>query len=207
MLSRKSAAVLTVAIGLGTSVYAQSTELAKNASFLFNGIQKNIQQATTPDASRIAAFLNPTQDCAPLCLTPVRYSGAIPTVGEQDVINFLGSAVASGDGLLIDARTPDDRARGFIAGSVNVPHALVGPDNPYMPDIMQAFGARSFDGMLNFTDALPLVVFDDGPSTLDAPQMITALLAAGYPSEKISYYRGGMLVWTALGLNTEDAKS
>jgi hypothetical protein len=72
---------------------------------------------------------------------------------------------------------------------------------------MQAMGARSFEGSLNFADALPLMVFDDGPSTTDAPNLINSLLALGYPAEKISYYRGGMLVWTALGLNTKDAKS
>lgn len=207
MLSRKSAAVLTVAVGLGTSVGAQSDDLAQKASFVFNGTQKNIQQANTPNASEVAAYLKPQEDCAPLCLTPVAYSDVVPTLGEVEVIDFLTSAVSSGKGLLIDSRMPEDRAHGFIAGSVSVPHVLVSPDNPYLPDIMQALGARSFEGMLNFSDALPLVIFDDGPSTMDAPQLISALLDAGYPSDKISYYRGGMLVWTALGLNTEDTNS
>ena len=207
MLSHKSAAALAVAIGLSTSVYAQSSEVVRNASFVFNGIEKTIRQAATLDAGQVASFLKPADDCAPLCLTPVSYSDAIPTVGEADVITFLGQQVASGQGLLIDSRMPDARGLGFISGSVNVPHALVSAENPYLADIMQALGARSFDGMLNFTDALPLVIFDDGPSTTDAPQLITALLGAGYPSDKISYYRGGMLVWTALGLNTEDASS
>lgn len=207
MLSRKCAAVLAVAIGLGPAVYAQSTDLASNASFLLNGIQKNIQQASLPNVSQVSAFLKPAADCAPLCLTPISYSDDIQTIGEADVINFLANAVSGGQGLLIDSRLPDARANGFISGSVNVPHSLMNPTNPYLSDIMQALGARSFEDTLNFTDALPLVIFDDGPSTTDAPLLITALLNAGYPSGKISYYRGGMLVWTALGLNTEDAKS
>ena len=60
---------------------------------------------------------------------------------------------------------------------------------------------------MNFSDAMPLMIFDDGPTTSDATALITQLIAAGYPADKMSYYRGGMLVWTALGLNTEDAKS
>lgn len=88
-----------------------------------------------------------------------------------------------------------------------MPTSLVQPENPYLSDIMLALGARSFEGTLNFSDAMPLIIFDDGPTTLDAPALITQLLGQGYPADKISYYRGGMLVWTALGLNTEDAKS
>lgn len=207
MLSRKHAAVLAVTIGLGSGVSAQSNDLASNASFVFNGLQKNIRQASTLDAARIAAFLKPDDTCAPLCLTPARYSGDIATIGEAEVITFLAQAVARGTGLLIDSRLPESRANGFISGSVNVPYSLVSEENPYMPDIMQALGARSVEGALTFTDAMPLVIFDDGPSTTDAPNLISALLFAGYPSDKISYYRGGMLVWTALGLNTEDTKS
>ena len=108
---------------------------------------------------------------------------------------------------MIDSRNAADRTSGFITASVNVPGKLLLPENPFLNDIMQAMGARSFEGSLNFADTLPLMIFDDGPSTTDTPNLINSLLALGYPAEKISYYRGGMLVWTALGLNTKDAKS
>ncbi|MDG1867021.1 MAG: rhodanese-like domain-containing protein [Yoonia sp.] len=131
----------------------------------------------------------------------------VQTVGEREVISFVADQVANGSGLLIDSRNAADRTSGFITASVNVPGKLLLPENPFLNDIMQAMGARSFKGSLNFADALPLMVFDYGPSTTNAPNLINSLLALGYPAEKISYYRGGMLVWTALGLNTEDAKS
>ena len=129
------------------------------------------------------------------------------TIGEREVIAFVSNFVSSGEGLLIDSREPENRNAGFIPASVNVPVSLVQPGNPFMADIMQAMGARSFEGTLNFSDAMPLVIFDDGPTTSDAAALIAQLVAAGYPTEKLSYYRGGMLVWTALGLNTEDATS
>ena len=46
---------------------------------------------------------------------------------------------------------------------------------------------------------------DSGPATQDAAALIVDLLAAGYPPEKIGYYRGGMQVWTTLGLSTTAA--
>jgi hypothetical protein len=46
---------------------------------------------------------------------------------------------------------------------------------------------------------------DSGPATQHAAALIVDLLAAGYPPEKIGYYRGGMQVWTTLGLSTTAA--
>jgi len=97
---------------------------------------------------------------------------------------------------------PDDRAVGFIPASVNIPSATVSPLNPYRDEILMALGAEQFQGIFNFDDALTLVVFDGGPATQDAPALITDLLDAGYPTDKIAYYRGGMQVWTTLGLST-----
>jgi hypothetical protein len=46
---------------------------------------------------------------------------------------------------------------------------------------------------------------DSGDATQDAAALIVDLLVAGYPLEKIGYYRGGMQVWTTLGLSTTAA--
>ena len=207
MLSHKVAEALAVGAGLTTSLLAQSSPEIMNAAFMINGVEKNIDQAVTLDAAQVGAFHKPSPNCGPLCIAPLSAASNVPTVGEREVINFVASVVSVGEGLLVDSRTPQDRAAGFIPASVNVPHNLVQPENPYMDDILQALGARAFEGTLNFSDAMPLVIFDDGPTTNDAPTLIAGLIEAGYPSDKLSYYRGGMLVWTALGLNTEDAKS
>jgi len=186
---------------------AQSSPEVINAAFTLGGVEKTFQQSMTLDAAQIAAFHRPGPTCGPLCITPQTAATGVQTVGEREVINFVTNTVSAGEGLLIDSREPDQRAAGFITASVNVPASLVKPDNPFMADIMTAMGARSFEGTLNFSDAMPLIIFDDGPTTADAAALIAQLIAAGYPADKLSYYRGGMLVWTALGLNTEDARS
>ena len=190
MFSHTAAAALAVGLGLTTALLAQSSPEILDVAFTLNGVEKSIRQTETLDTAQVSAFHKPGPNC-----------------GEREVIRFIADKVALGEGLLIDSRQPEDRAARFITASVNVPYSLLQPDNPYVADIMQALGARAFEGTLNFSDAMPLVVFDDGPTTNDASTFIAALIAAGYPAEKLSYYRGGMLVWTALGLNTQDSKS
>ena len=85
----------------------------------------------------------------------------------------------------------------------DIPATTVAPSNPYRDEILMALGAKEFQGLFNFTDAMSLVIFDAGPVTQDATLLITNLLAAGYPAEKIGYYRGGMLVWSTSGLSTD----
>lgn len=207
MLSRNLAAAMAVGAGLSASLIAQSAPDVMEAAFFFNGTERSFEQRPDVDAAQVASHHRPSANCGALCIAPLMADADVQTVGEREVISFVADQVANGSGLLIDSRNAADRTSGFITASVNVPGKLLLPENPFLNDIMQAMGARSFEGSLNFADALPLMVFDDGLSTTDAPNLINSLLALGYPAEKISYYRGGMLVWTALGLNTEDAKS
>jgi hypothetical protein len=93
----------------------------------------------------------------------------------------------------------------LIPAAVNIPAATVAPANPFRDEILMALGAEQFNGIFDFTDAIALVVFDGGPATTDAQTLITDLIAAGYPADKISYYRGGMQVWAMLGLTTQPA--
>ncbi len=130
------------------------------------------------------------------------------------MIAFVTDRVTQGTGILLDGRSPQERTLGHIATSVNVPLALVSPDNPYFNRILEALGAQAtgnnvrsaghdFAGY-DFANAMPLVVFDAGPTTNDAAALIDALVVAGYPTDKIKYYRGGMQVWVALGLSFEE---
>jgi hypothetical protein len=46
----------------------------------------------------------------------------------------------------------------------------------------------------------PTVVFCNGPQCTATAQAIDALLAAGWPPERLLYYRGGIHDWVTLGL-------
>ncbi len=131
--------------------------------------------------------------------------GGVETVGEVEVISFLENNVAGGTGLLIDSRVPDGFAKGTIPGAVNVPFATLDPTNPpYRDEILKALGATQSGGTWDFSGAMALTLFCNGPWCDQSPRAIRSLLAAGYPAEKISYYRGGgMQLWLLLGLTTK----
>ncbi len=201
---KRSAWVCTL-LAFSTVAQAQGLPVTENAVFVFNGEEITISRVSTLEQSTISALSQTTATCNSPCLTPMSAASGVPTIGELDVLDFLSNAVASGDGLLVDARRSDDRAQGFIPASVNIPTATIAPSNPYRDEILIALGAVAFEGVLSFTDAMSLVIFDAGPATLDAPSLIADLLSAGYPPEKIAYYRGGMQVWSTLGLSTVSA--
>jgi rhodanese-related sulfurtransferase len=116
----------------------------------------------------------------------------------------MQTAVKEGSGLLIDSRMPQWYRNGTIPGAVNVPFTLVknSATNPYLPKILQLLGAEKVNGTWNFDNAMVLTLFCNGPWCDQSPREIKDLLAAGYPANKLKYYRGGMQVWQLLGLTT-----
>lgn len=196
--------LLVTGLGMTTALVAQDAGQLTEVSFLLNGQERTIVQGDSVDATAVASLFDRAPDCVGICLAPLVAAEGVTTVGELEVIDFVSSVVANGDGLLIDSRDPDARQIGAIVSSVNLPGSLLGEDNPFRNDILVALGAREFEGIYNFADAMPLMVFDAGPTTMDAADLITTLVSLGYPEEKIQYYRGGMQVWAALGLNMEE---
>jgi hypothetical protein len=198
-------AILAVACGLSVFAgLAQAQALEAKASFVFNGRQVTIDKNNGEAARFAATFATPGNTCGVTCIAPMQAAQGVPTVGETEVLGFLEEQVAGGTGLLVDARMPQDRARGFIPGSVNLPYATMTGASGYRDEILEALGAQSLDGFYAFTDAQHLMVFDTGPSTDDAGTLIAQLIASGYPREKIRYYRGGMQVWSVLGFSIEE---
>ena len=54
----------------------------------------------------------------------------------------------------------------------------------------------------DFSHAKDLLLWCDGPWCDQSPRAIHGLISAGYPAEKLYYYRGGMQMWQSLGLTT-----
>ncbi|MBU2992517.1 rhodanese-like domain-containing protein [Octadecabacter sp. 1_MG-2023] len=191
-------------IGLATVSAAETFPVTADAVFTFQGNEIVISRTSVVDPTTITALTQISATCATPCLSPMTVAENVATLGELDVIQFLSSQVETGDGLLVDARNPDQRTVGIIPASVNIPATTVSPENPYRNEIIMALGAEQFEGIFDFSDVMTLVVFDAGPATNDAQTLISDLLGAGYPPDKIAYYRGGMQVWTTLGLTTAE---
>ncbi len=203
MMLRRYLPVAAVAL-LATTAFAQDTS-AQNVAFDANAAA--ITQAPSADLARLGPLTARPVGCGTVCLSPTLAGAGVATVGEPEVIRFLSQTVANGGGLLIDARNRDARDGGAIAGSTNIPVAVLQPDNPYRVDILMALGAQRVADRLTFDTAAPVMIYDSGPADDQATALVAALLDAGYPADRITYYRGGMLVWVALGLSVAETAS
>lgn len=198
------AAALTGAI-LSSAAMAEvkiTPDMAE-ASFSLNGQALTIARNQDPEARLDDTYAKTSRDCPPFCIHPMSAADGVETIGELEVIDFLKTRVAAGEGLLIDTRVPDWFNRGTIPGAVNVPFTTLESSNPYRDDILKALGAVERGGSLDFTDALDLAMFCNGAWCDQTPRAIHDLIAAGYPADRIHYYRGGMQMWLVLGLTVQ----
>lgn len=188
--------------GMASGATAQSLQQVAFASD-----NPAISQSATPDLDRLSVLGGAPQSCSSLCLAPHQAAPGVATVSEREVITFLTETVPAGAGLLIDARAAAARDTGTLPGATHIPVSVLDPSNPYRADILRALGAQPGGDALDFSAAIPLVIFDSGPTNGAAVDMIATLVAAGYPADRLRWYRGGVLVWVALGLEVEETSS
>jgi rhodanese-related sulfurtransferase len=177
------------------------TEKMAEARIALHGREIVIARNQDETATISPDFAKTSRACPPFCLQPMAPVSGVDTYGELELIGFLQDKVAAGNGVLIDARLPEWFAKGSIPAAVNVPFATLASDNPYRNDILIALGAKPLGGdSFDFSAALDMVVFCNGIWSDQAMRALRALRGAGYPTEKLHYYRGGMQDWQSLGL-------
>ncbi|MCB1801610.1 MAG: rhodanese-like domain-containing protein [Gammaproteobacteria bacterium] len=192
---------------------------------IHEGRSVKVQRVQDPDYELKGYFARTVRKCPPFCIQPATPAAGVATVGEIEVFDFMESNLRDGTGLLIDARTVSWFRKGTIPGSVNYPFTIFSKplDDPELIETLKQFGAREREEVgavekiledwgwvdnrhmtdrWDFTDAKELVMWCNGPSCGQSPRAIRGLLDAGYPSEKIKYYRGGMQMWQLWGLTT-----
>lgn len=195
-----AASLLTAA----SALHAQDvriTTFKAESTFSLNGQTFTVTRNQDTSAVLTGDLARTSRVCPPDCLQPISLSDGVATLGELEVLAFLEQSVTDGTGLLLDARNPAAFASGSIPGAVNVPSTTLTEENRYRDDILRALGAtNSADGTLDFTNAMTLALFSGGVWSADAPTAIRDLLTAGYPPEKLLYYRGGIQAWAQVGL-------
>ncbi len=171
------------------------------------------------------SFAKTSRPCPPFCINPIALHEGVKTVGELEVIKFMEGPYYRGRGAIIDARTPSWYKRGTIPGSINIPFTEFErpADDFELIEILESLGAKQRDevnpvvrvmeslGFMDgdmktdkwdFSQAKDLLLWCNGPWCGQSPRAIKALLALGYPADKLYYYRGGMQMWQSLGLTT-----
>jgi rhodanese-related sulfurtransferase len=228
----KSLVSVILAASVAISFNAQAKEVAVKITKdkTYSTVQENgnlIKISRIQDTSHVidGSFAKTSRPCPPFCINPLTIDPDVKTVAELEVIKFMETSLYRGDGVLIDARTPSWYKKGTIPGSVNIPFTKFekDADDIELAEIFESLGAVErddvnpvlrivenfglFDGDLktekwDFSDAKELLLWCNGPWCGQSPRAIRGLLQAGYPAEKLYYYRGGMQMWQSLGLTT-----
>lgn len=202
LLGAFSALVIT-----NTTVLAQDVRITPETSSFsveVGGKLLTIERIQDTNHKLTNEFTKTSRPCPPFCIHSMEAAPGVETVGELEVIDFIEDTVATGQGLLIDSRLPEWFAKGTIPGAVNVPFSTLDASNPYRDQILTALGGAKNGNAWDFSGARQLTLFCNGPWCDQSPRSIKSLVDAGYPAEKIKYYRGGMQLWLLLGLTVQN---
>lgn len=224
---------LSMAVVVSSAVQAEPLDIKITKSIEYidvrhEGQTVRIQRIQDPEHMLTGGFAKTSRKCPPFCVNAISLDPEIKTVGELEILKFLQDEVAIGNGVLIDARTPEWHAKGTIPGSVNIPFTVFNkPDNdPELVAVLeQQLGVRPnlggkkekgfFEGIMDmiqgkkeekpskwdFSQAKELLLWCNGIWCGQSPRAIHGLVKLGYPKEKLRWYRGGMQVWRILGLS------
>lgn len=167
-----------------------------------------IERNQDNDAEIDPAYAFTSRPCPPYCIQPMQLAPGVETIGELELLEYL-KRVARKDGsvLVIDSRDEEWLIRsGVIPGAVHVPWARLHPgrsDPQAVAEILELqFGAARTGPLWNFENAKTLIFYCNGIWCGQSPTNIRQLLAAGYPAQKLKWYRGGIQSWKTLGLPT-----
>ncbi len=136
-----------------------------------------------------------SRPCPNFCIQPMVPAPGVTPIGELEILEFLQDP----DVVVIDGRIPQDFATGAIPGAVNVPYTEA-------PDRLGELGCEpDFEGFIcDGDDVKSVALYCNGPWCGQSPAAARRMIEAGFPAEKIHYYRGGMTAWRMLGLTVSD---
>lgn len=132
-----------------------------------------------------------SRPCPEFCIQPMVPAPGVTPIGELELMEFLNDP----DVVVADGRIRRDFEGGAIPGAVNIPYTEA-------PDRLGELGCEpDFEGFICEGDAIKSVaLYCNGPWCGQSPAAARRMIEAGFPAEKIYYYRAGMQGWRMLGL-------
>ena len=113
-------------------------------------------------------------------ITPIAVAPGVRTVGELEAMAHIAAGLP-----LLDTRLERYVEAGTLPTARAIPHTQLG------------------DRIDELDCSADTVVFCNGPQCAATPDAIRTLLDAGYPPDRLLYYRGGIHDWVTLGLPLE----
>jgi len=175
-----------------TPVLAQDVNITPNtASFMVPTDAGLVEISRVQDTENTLSgeWARTSRPCPNFCIQPISPAEGVTTIGELEMI----AALQDPEVIVSDSRVRADYLGGTIPGAIHLPYTEVA-------DRLDVLGCDvDFDGFV-CDNAAQVVLFCNGPWCGQSPTAIRRMIAAGFPADHISYYRGGMQVWRMLGL-------
>ena len=136
---------------------------------------------------------------------PIQLSKEVETYGELEVLAFIKQMQKEDRMLLIDTRGEEWYEYRTIPGAINIHYVYLMKPKTFKEEYQEALITLGILGKkkpFDFSQAKTILVFCNGAWCSQSPKMVKALLALGYPPEKIKWYRGGMDDWLGLSMTT-----
>lgn len=132
-----------------------------------------------------------SRPCPDFCIQPMVPAPGVTPIGELELMAFLNDP----DVVVVDGRVRRDFDGGAIPGAVNIPYTEAA-------DRLGELGCEpDFEGFICEGDGIKSVaLYCNGPWCGQSPTAARRMIEAGFPAEKIYYYRAGMQGWRMLGL-------
>ncbi|MGR3320422.1 MAG: rhodanese-like domain-containing protein [Pseudooceanicola sp.] len=150
-----------------------------------------IEREQDNDAVIQGDFARIARPCPNFCIQPMIPAEGVTPIGELELLAFLNDP----DVVVIDGRVRPDYEGGAIPGAVNIPYTEAA-------DRLGELGCEpDFEGWIcDGADVKTVALYCNGPWCGQSPTAARRMIEAGFPAEKIHYYRAGMQGWRMLGL-------
>lgn len=122
---------------------------------------------------------------------PIIPAKGITPVTEIEILHALNDKNA----IVVDMRIQDHYFKGTIPLAVNIPYGEI-------ETRLDELGCKEHFDSWDCSEAKKVYGFCNGPVCAQSPIAMNIMIRNGFPANKIYYYRGGMLDWSALGLTT-----
>lgn len=151
-----------------------------------------IEVSRTPDAQHRLTdeWARTSRPAPPAVLQPLLPVAGIVPLGELELIE----ALTAPEIVVADARKPEQYAEYTIPGAVNLPFNDIEHGLEYL-------GCRREAEGWDCRDAARVALFCNGVWCGQSPSAIRKMVAAGFPAERILYYRNGLQGWLLQGLS------
>lgn len=136
-------------------------------------------------------FARIARPCPNFCIQPMIPAEGVTPIGELELLGMLNKP----DVVVIDGRVRPDFLGGAIPGAVNIPYTEA-------VDRLGELGCEpDVEGWICEGDKIKsAALYCNGPWCGQSPTAARRMIEAGFPAERIFYYRAGMQGWRMLGL-------